>query len=612
MPKPLARLLCYLPFLILVNGLAGVNTSDRRIGSPGLGFDVQPEGPVIGTAFIQKSAAGGTVVTAAHKSLRVRFPTSGGRPLALFSFKPVDLSDRVGMALDIKNTGPEPVRVYGQLNANMWVGGYVVVPKRETRTLRILLQRKAFTPAYAEAAFKGMNGIPGGQMKLWLDAEIDPAEVYSLGLYLVSPRRAAEIEVSNLRPFGSSKPPDEEALAGDFFPFIDRYGQLKYKEWPGKVHRDEDLRAAVQAESADLAAHEGPLGLDEYGGWASGPKLQATGHFRVEKYEGKWWLVDPEGRLFWSHGIAVVRFSQPTRVQGREHYFEEPAPAGDFFAQNLEIKHGKDWRSVWTDLLSRRFRSWGINTIGAWSDEAAMGQHKLAYTAIFHSGGLGEKIEPESAAWYEALRQQLTSAGARLNNDPWCIGFFVDNEIHQSTEPRWWETYYRRVSMLAKEILPNKLYLGSRLDFHDFPNSGAEKIETARLAAKYTDVVSFNQYRYTLDEFRWPAGVDRPVIIGEFHFGALDRGLLHTGLRMVVNQEQRAEAYQHYVSSALENPAIVGTHWFQLYDEPTTGRGDGENYQIGFLDVCDQPYSETIAASREVGYHLYEIRRGGK
>jgi hypothetical protein len=241
-----------------------------------------------------------------------------------------------------------------------------------------------------------------------------------------------------------------------------------------------------------------------------------------------------------------------------------------------------------------------------------MEQHKVPYTAILQSGRFGRKIEPESDEWYEAVRRQFTSVAEHLNNDPWCIGFFVDNEIHQNTDPHWWETYYRRVSMLAKEILPNKLYLGSRLDFHDFPNSGPEKIEIARLAAKYTDVVSFNQYRYTLEELRWPSGVDRPVIVGEFHFGALDRGQLHTGLRMVVNQEQRADAYRQYITTALENPVIVGAHWFQLYDEPTTGRGDGENYQIGFLDVCDQPYSETIAASREVGYHLYAIRSGGK
>jgi hypothetical protein len=44
-------------------------------------------------------------------------------------------------------------------------------------------------------------------------------------------------------------------------------------------------------------------------------------------------------------------------------------------------------------------------------------------------------------------------------------------------------------------------------------------------------------------------------------------------------------------------------------DEATTGRGlDEENYQIGFIDIADTPYPETIAASREVGYSLYEYR----
>jgi agarase len=53
----------------------------------------------------------------------------------------------------------------------------------------------------------------------------------------------------------------------------------------------------------------------------------------------------------------------------------------------------------------------------------------------------------------------------------------------------------------------------------------------------------------------------------------------------------------------------VGTHWFQWQDEPTTGRVyDEENYQIGFLDVADTPYRETIAVSRDIGQRLYETR----
>ena len=66
--------------------------------------------------------------------------------------------------------------------------------------------------------------------------------------------------------------------------------------------------------------------------------------------------------------------------------------------------------------------------------------------------------------------------------------------------------------------------------------------------------------------------------------------------------------YTSYVQGALRNPWIVGTHWFQYADQATTGRGDGENYQIGFVDICDTPYPETIAASREVGDAMYAYR----
>ncbi len=129
------------------------------------------------------------------------------------------------------------------------------------------------------------------------------------------------------------------------------------------------------------------------------------------------------------------------------------------------------------------------------------------------------------------------------------------------------------------------------------------------LAAKYCDVVSFNRYRFTADELRLPDGAeDKPIIIGEFHFGALDRGPLHTGLASVSSQAQRGEAYRMFLRTALHNPAAVGAHWFQYGDHPITGRFDGENYQIGFLDTCDTPYVETTAASRDVGQMLYQLR----
>jgi hypothetical protein len=134
----------------------------------------------------------------------------------------------------------------------------------------------------------------------------------------------------------------------------------------------------------------------------------------------------------------------------------------------------------------------------------------------------------------------------------------------------------------------------------------------ARAAAKFCDVVGYNRYSYSVEDHRLPDEIDKPTIIGEFHFGALDRGMFHTGLKKTANQQDRADKYKSYVQGALRNPCIVGTHWFQYKDQATTGRGDGENYQIGFLDICDKPYPEIVNASREVGYNLYQYRLEAK
>ena len=133
----------------------------------------------------------------------------------------------------------------------------------------------------------------------------------------------------------------------------------------------------------------------------------------------------------------------------------------------------------------------------------------------------------------------------------------------------------------------------------------------ARAAAvKYCDVVSFNLYGSGQATFSVPEG-DVPVLIGEFHFGALDRGLFHPGLVPTADQNARAAAYRDYVRGVLGNPSIVGCHWFEYQDEPTTGRVyDGENFQIGFVDVVNNPYRETIQAARDIGNTMYAARLG--
>jgi hypothetical protein len=162
------------------------------------------------------------------------------------------------------------------------------------------------------------------------------------------------------------------------------------------------------------------------------------------------------------------------------------------------------------------------------------------------------------------------------------------------------QQYFRVCRDAVKEHAPHTLYLGCRFAW---VNDRA-----VRAAAEYCDVIGFNKYRYTVADFSLPEGVDAPAIIGEFHFGALDRGMFHTGLKATDSQLHRADAYRSYVRGALQNQWLVGTHWFQFGDQATTGRGDGENYQIGFLDVCDTPYPEIIQAARDIAEQMYSMR----
>ena len=103
------------------------------------------------------------------------------------------------------------------------------------------------------------------------------------------------------------------------------------------------------------------------------------------------------------------------------------------------------------------------------------------------------------------------------------------------------------------------------------------------------------------------------MIIGEFHVGALDRGMFHPGLVAAADQDERAVIYTSYVESVLKNPALVGCHWFQYVDEPLTGRAyDGENYNIGFVTVTDTTYPELVRAARAIHSRAYQIRSGSE
>ena len=163
------------------------------------------------------------------------------------------------------------------------------------------------------------------------------------------------------------------------------------------------------------------------------------------------------------------------------------------------------------------------------------------------------------------------------------------------------DTYFRIINEELKKVAPNQNYLGCRFAW-------ANNDIVLSTAGKYLDIMSFNKYEYSIENFKLPKGVDKPVMIGEFHFGALDKGSFHIGIKKAKDQAERGQMYQDYIQGALRHPNIVGAHWFQYIDEPNTGRFDGENYNVGFVDITDNPFEDLINKVKETTYSMYDYR----
>jgi hypothetical protein len=132
-------------------------------------------------------------------------------------------------------------------------------------------------------------------------------------------------------------------------------------------------------------------------------------------------------------------------------------------------------------------------------------------------------------------------------------------------------------------------------------------------ASRYCDVFTVNMYSILPDSTAIRTVTERtgkPVLIGEYHFGATDRGLPSTGLRGVASQYERGVAYRAFVELGAAMPQMIGAHYFIWNDEPVLGRYDGENFNIGVVDVCNTPYRELVDAMRLTHERIYLVASG--
>jgi hypothetical protein len=478
--------------------------------------------------------------------------------------------------------------------------------------------------------------------------------VQSIAFAMAHPIGNAGLAIRSIRL--ESKSPGDAVLGEG--PLVDELGQYLREEWPRKSTSLDALRKEWSVEKLD-AGSSTTFGYCRYGGYSFvSTKQRSTGFFRLEKVNGRWWFVDPDGHLFLSAGCDVMTPWMETPVAGRQNLFQLLPPAelqsgrrregeagSSFFSWNLQRRFGDEWLSKWVDWSLQRMDAWGLNTVANWSHQALWSAGKKPYAIPLGRWeskvsylGLPDVYSDEFLRNVdEAARRQC----APRKNDPWLLGYFLANEPpfpqkEQQTaqlilsgpdtatqrELRKWlagndtperrkefidgalDRYIRLASEAVKKHDPNHLNLGMR--------SGGRPTDAEIRAARAFDVYSVNIYDYEVqpDRVRRIAELTgKPVLIGEFHFGTPGRGLA-ASLVQVRDQNERGIAYRYYVENAFAMPEMIGTHWFQWADQPCTGRFDGENYNIGLVDVTDRPYPEMVQALRETHGRIYRVHAG--
>lgn len=466
--------------------------------------------------------------------------------------------------------------------------------------------------------------------------------------------------VMQLRSVSLAREDPGDQYLGDI-PVVDEFGQYNLGEWEGKVHTLEQLMEEWEAEDR-LPVDPKQYGYSKFGGYIEARIDGGTGFFRTEKIDGRWWFVDPEGYLFLSHGVNCVASGgggNVNRLEHRRNLYSELPPedlgAGQgrnygtpsFGIWNLHRRYGDNYRERSIASIITRMDRWGLNTIANWSDRDVYNRNQKAFTLQMRDIGIEGDLMG-LADVYEPGFEKRTDSTVRTivepyRDNPWLLGYFTFNEpsfVGQETRLcdlilegpgrpirdtldaflAGGDTPERRVGFIRNTFRifietvdraierydPNHLTLGIR-----FGQEADDEI--LELCKDVFDVFSFNCYdlyprEEVLDRFLQVTG--KPMFIGEYHFGTVDRGMAQA-LWQVNSQEERGVAYRYYTERAYAHPGLIGTSYFQWCDQDLTGRGyDGENYNCGLVDVTDRPYPHLVQAVSETASRLYGIHAG--
>lgn len=194
-------------------------------------------------------------------------------------------------------------------------------------------------------------------------------------------------------------------------------------DWPGRCR----IAAAVFLLGSSVCAAEPVSRAAEVVDRAIGGR--ATGYFRTEPIDDRWWLIDPQGRPFYAVGTDHCRFEGHWCESMRDH------PYG----RKMKARYGSV--QAWADTTAARLLDWGFNTLAvghtpevrrpglARTDDLHMGSgfaHRDALCPRTFWTGFPNVFSPD---WPVHCDRIARDRCASQKNDAQLIGYFLDNEL---------------------------------------------------------------------------------------------------------------------------------------------------------------------------------------
>ncbi len=171
------------------------------------------------------------------------------------------------------------------------------------------------------------------------------------------------------------------------------------------------------------------------------PPAPATGFYRIEQRDGRWWFIDPAGQPTLSKGVCHITFNGDSIQRTSQSPYRDAA----------QSKHGGP--EPWRQVAATRLLDWGFNSLGAWSDakltEVVRDGRRLADAPIVDFGSRFVSTTTQGGqAWlhgifpdvfdprFEPFCLELARERcAPRKDDPAILGWFTDNELRWG--PDW-------------------------------------------------------------------------------------------------------------------------------------------------------------------------------